>query len=133
MRVLQIIEPAYRATLEEQDDTVLWFTRAIRAAGAPADVLLCGTAVNYSVRGQDAEGFRVGGWAQLHPPIIEHELTKLMRKRRTRRGARRGSRGARHPHRIDAARHRGPGPQVARRTLRPVRPRLEVVTPCPRR
>lgn len=78
MRVLQIIEPAYRATLEEQDDTVLWFTRAIRAAGAPADVLLCGTAVNYSVRGQDAEGFRVGGWAQLHPPIIEHELTKLI-------------------------------------------------------
>ena len=78
MRVLQIIEPAYRATLEEQDDTVLWFTRAIRAAGAPADVLLCGTAVNYSVRGQDAEGFRVGGWSQRHPPAIEHELTRLI-------------------------------------------------------
>ena len=78
MRVLQIIEPAYRATLEEQDDTVLWFTRAIRAAGAPADVLLCGTAVNYSVRGQDAEGFRVGGWSQHHPPAIEHEINKLI-------------------------------------------------------
>ena len=78
MRVLQIIEPAYRATLEEQDDTVLWFTRAIRAAGAPADVLLCGTAVNYTVRGQDAEGFQVGGWTQQHPPAIEHELTKLI-------------------------------------------------------
>ncbi|HEY7640472.1 MAG TPA: DsrE family protein [Steroidobacteraceae bacterium] len=78
MRVLQIIEPAYRATLEEQDDTVLWFTRALRGAGAAADVLLCGTAVNYSVRGQDAEGFRVGSWSQRHPPAIEHELTKLM-------------------------------------------------------
>lgn len=78
MRILQIIEPAYRATLEEQDDTVLWFTRAIRTAGAPADVLLCGTAVNYSVRGQDAEGFRVGGWSQRHPPAIELELVKLM-------------------------------------------------------
>ena len=78
MRVLQIVEPAYRATLEEQDDTVLWFTRAIRAAGALADVLLCGTAVNYTVRGQDAEGFRVGVWTQLHPPAIEHELTKLI-------------------------------------------------------
>jgi hypothetical protein len=78
VRVLQIIEPAYRATLEEQDDTVLWFTRAIRAAGAPADVLLCGTAVNYSVRGQDAEGFRVGGWTQRHPPAIELEITKLL-------------------------------------------------------
>jgi hypothetical protein len=78
MRVLQIIEPAYRATLEEQDDTVLWFTRAIRAAGASADVLLCGTAVNYTVRDQDAEGFRVGGWTQSHPPAIEHEITKLI-------------------------------------------------------
>jgi hypothetical protein len=78
MRVLQIIEPAYRATLEEQDDTVLWFTRAIRAAGASADVLLCGTAVNYTVRDQDAEGFRVGGWTQRHPPAIEHEITKLI-------------------------------------------------------
>lgn len=78
MRVLQIIEPAYRATLEEQDDTVLWFTRAIRGAGAPADVLLCGTAVNYSVRGQSAAGFSVGSWAQRHPPAIEHEITKLI-------------------------------------------------------
>ncbi len=78
MRVLQIIEPAYRATLEEQDDTVLWFTRAIRAAGAPADVLLCGTAVNYTVRGQDADGFQVGRWAQSHPPAIEHEISKLI-------------------------------------------------------
>jgi hypothetical protein len=78
VRVLQIIEPAYRATLEEQDDTVLWFTRAIRAAGASADVLLCGTAVNYSVLGQDADGFRVGGWTQRHPPAIEHEIAKLL-------------------------------------------------------
>src|SRR5262245_62851917 len=78
MRVLQIIEPAYRATLEEQDDAVLWFTRAIRAAGAPADILLCGTAVNYTVRGQDADGFQVGAWTQQHPPAIEHELTKLI-------------------------------------------------------
>lgn len=78
MRVLQIIEPAYRATLEEQDDTVLWFTRAIRGAGAPADVLLSGTAVNYGVHGQSAEGFQVGAWSQRHPPAIEHEITKLM-------------------------------------------------------
>ena len=78
MRVLQIIEPAWRATLEEQDDTVLWFTRAIRAAGARADVLLCGTAVGYAVRGQDANGFHLGGWSQLHPPAIEHEISKLL-------------------------------------------------------
>jgi hypothetical protein len=78
MRILQIIEPAYRATLEEQDDTVLWFTRAIRAAGAAADVLLCGTAVNYAVRDQDAHGISFGSWRQTHPPAVAYELAKLV-------------------------------------------------------
>ncbi|HEU5467932.1 MAG TPA: DsrE family protein [Steroidobacteraceae bacterium] len=78
MRVLQVIEPAYRATLEEQDDTVLWFTRAMRSAGAPADALLCGSAVNYAVIAQDAGGFQVGAWRQAHPPAIAGELAKLI-------------------------------------------------------
>jgi sulfur relay (sulfurtransferase) DsrF/TusC family protein len=78
MRVLQIVETAYRATLEEQDDTVLWFTRAIRGAGAPADVLLIGTAVSYAARGQDASGLEIGAWSQRHPPAIELEVTKLL-------------------------------------------------------
>ena len=78
MRVLQIVETAYRATLEEQDDTVLWFTRAIRGAGAPADVLLIGTAVSYAVSGQDAAGLAIGAWSQRHPPAIESDLTKLL-------------------------------------------------------
>jgi sulfur relay (sulfurtransferase) DsrF/TusC family protein len=78
MRVLQIIEPAYRATLEEQDDTVLWFTRAIRAAGAPADVLLVGSAANYAVRGQEASGLAIGDWSQRHPPAIDVEIGRLL-------------------------------------------------------
>jgi hypothetical protein len=78
MRVLQIVEHAYRATLEEQDDTVLWFTRAIRAAGAPADVLLCGPATNYAVRQQDASGLQVGAWTQRHPPAIDLEIARLI-------------------------------------------------------
>jgi hypothetical protein len=78
MRVLQMIEPAYRATLEEQDDTVLWFTRAIRAAGAQADVLLTGSAANYAVRGQDASGFALGDWSQRHPPAIDVEIGRLL-------------------------------------------------------
>jgi len=78
MRVLQIIEPAHRATLEEQDDTVLWFTRALRGAGAAADVLLVGTAVGYAVRGQTSAGLTLGAWSQRQPPDIEHEITKLI-------------------------------------------------------
>lgn len=78
MRVLQIIEPAHRATLEEQDDTVLWFTRAIRAAGAAADVLLVGTASSYAARGQACPELQIGAWKQRHPPAIGDEIQQLI-------------------------------------------------------
>lgn len=78
MRVLQIIEPAHRATLEEQDDTVLWFTRALRGAGAAADVLLVGSACGYAARGAQCPALAIGDWQQQHPPAIEHEIGKLL-------------------------------------------------------
>ena len=78
MRILQIIEPAHRATLEEQDDTVLWFTRAVRGAGAAADVLLVGSATSYAARGQACPELQIGAWKQQHPPAIEHEIRGLI-------------------------------------------------------
>lgn len=76
-RLLQIIGTAYRATLEEQDDPVLWLTQVLRTAGADVHVLLQGNAVNYAVRGQDAGGLVFGDRKQTHPPHLEADLGRL--------------------------------------------------------
>lgn len=80
MKALNIVESAYRATLEEQDDTIVWLTHAMRGAGAAVDLLLRGNAVNYAVRGQDASGLEFGRWKQTEPPRIEHDLASLIAK-----------------------------------------------------
>jgi sulfur transfer complex TusBCD TusB component (DsrH family) len=80
MRVLNIVECAYRATLEEQDDTIVWLTHAMKGAGADLGVLLRSNAVNYAVRGQDASGLRFGSAAQTQPPKLADDLGSLLKK-----------------------------------------------------
>lgn len=80
MKILHILQSGYRATLEEQDDTILWFSQVLRGAGAELTVLLTGSAVNYATMGQDASGLRVGGWSQSHPPDIGADVSSLMGK-----------------------------------------------------
>ena len=79
-KVLSIIESAYRATLEEQDDTIVWLTHAMKSAGANVDVLLRGNAVNYAVKGQDASGLAFGERNQTQPPRLEEDVAKLPAK-----------------------------------------------------
>jgi len=76
-KILSIIESAYRATLEEQDDTVIWLMHAMRGAGADLTVVLRGNAVNYVTRGQDASGLAFGGRRQTNPPRIDDDVAKL--------------------------------------------------------
>ncbi len=80
MKVLQIIQTAYRATIEEQDDTVIWITHAMLGAGAGLAVLLCGSAVNYLAADQDASGLCVGAWRQSQPPRVAGDLAGLLGK-----------------------------------------------------
>ncbi len=80
MKALNIIESAYRGTLEEQDDTVVWLTHAMKGAGADLNVLLRGNAVNYAVKGQDASGLAFGERRQAHSPHIADDLTGLLGK-----------------------------------------------------
>lgn len=80
MKALQIIESAFRGTLEEQDDTIVWLTHCIHDAGGELSVLLTGNAVAYAVEGQDASGIKFGEWTQTHPPRIDQDLAKLVEK-----------------------------------------------------
>jgi sulfur relay (sulfurtransferase) DsrF/TusC family protein len=80
MKVLQIVETAYRATVEEQDDTILWLTQAMKNAGADLDVLLRANAVNYALIGQDASGLAFGDWRQTQPPKIADDLARMISK-----------------------------------------------------
>jgi sulfur relay (sulfurtransferase) DsrF/TusC family protein len=80
LKVLNIVESAYRATIEEQDDTILWTSTALKGAGANVDVLLRGNAVNYGVKGQDASGLQFGAKKQTHPPQLEDDLQRLLDK-----------------------------------------------------
>ena len=79
-KVLQIIESAYRCTIEEQDDPPVWITHVLKGAGADLAVLLRGNAVNYAARGQTVEGLVIGGRAQTQPPRIDVEVAKLIGK-----------------------------------------------------
>jgi hypothetical protein len=79
-RILSIVDTAYRGTLEEQDDTILWLNHAIKNAGADVTILLKGNAVNYAVKGQDAAGLTFGGTPQSNPPAIDRDLQAMIQK-----------------------------------------------------
>src|SRR6266513_1154643 len=80
MKVLNVVEAAYRGTLEEQDDTIIWICHAMKSANADIDVLLRGNAVNYAVKAQDASGLSFGGTSQTQPPQLATDLVKLKGK-----------------------------------------------------
>ena len=79
-KVLNIVETAYRATLEEQDDTILWLSHMLKKNGIDLSVLLRSNAVNYAVQGQNASGLRFGDVELAHPPTIDADVASLIEK-----------------------------------------------------
>lgn len=80
MRTLNIISTGYRATLEEQDDTVVWLLQVLKGAGADVDVVLRNSAVGYAVARQDASGLAFGERRQSQPPRLSEDIARLLTK-----------------------------------------------------
>jgi sulfur transfer complex TusBCD TusB component (DsrH family) len=81
-KTLNIVESAYRAVMEEQDDTILWLLAAMQGAGAEHTVVLRGNAVNYAVAGQGAPGLTIGGWNQTQAPRMDNDVVDLIANRK---------------------------------------------------
>jgi len=80
MKTLQIVETAYRATVEEQDDTIVWLTHAMTGAGGQFGMLLTGNAVCYAVHGQQVPKLTIGEWQQSHAPDLGADVSALVAK-----------------------------------------------------
>ncbi len=81
-KTLNIVESAYRAVMEEQDDTILWLLAAMQGAGAEHTVVLRGNAVNYAVASQGVPGLTVGEWKQTQAPKMDRDVLDLIENRK---------------------------------------------------
>lgn len=79
-KTLNLVDSAYRAVMEEQDDTILWLLATMKAAGSDHTVVLRGNAVNYAVVGQQAIPLEIGAWAQTQPPRMDRDVADLVEK-----------------------------------------------------
>lgn len=79
MKVLQVIDQAFRTTVEEQDDTILWLTQSMRGAGGDLMLLLSGHGVYYTILSQRQPELRIAQWQQTQPAELTRDIINLLR------------------------------------------------------
>lgn len=77
MKVLQIVESAFRTLVEEQDDTILWLVQNLRCAGADTSVLLTGHACYYALQTRVQPALKLGNWKQTQPANVPRDIANL--------------------------------------------------------
>lgn len=78
MKILQIVEQAFRTLVEEQDDTILWLTQSMAGAGANLEVLLSGNAVYYAIMKNRQPAIKIGDWVQQEPADIPSDIDRML-------------------------------------------------------
>lgn len=77
MKLLQVVEQAFRTLVEEQDDTILWLSQSIRKAGADMTILLAGNCAYYAVLKRRQPALKIAEWVQKEPSDIKQDLDRL--------------------------------------------------------
>ena len=81
MKVLNIVESAFRTLVEEQDDTILWLTQSLARAGADISILLKGNASIYPFVTEPIPALELGDWKQTSPANLSHDLYRIFQDR----------------------------------------------------
>lgn len=80
MKVLQVVEQAFRTLVEEQDDTILWLTQSMHGAGADLLMLLAGHCTYYAVQKKRQPQLTLGNWQQHEPADLIRDLDSMLQK-----------------------------------------------------
>jgi len=77
MKILAIVQSAFRTLVEEQDDTILWLNQTLKKAGADISILLSDHACFYAFQKAPLPLLQIGTWQQLAPASILDDLNRL--------------------------------------------------------
>lgn len=77
MKILAVVQSAYRTLVEEQDDTILWLNQTIQKAGANISILLMGHTCSYAVQKAPLPLLQIGTWQQVAPASVVDDMNRL--------------------------------------------------------